>query len=294
MLIVNLPRASSLYGSTSNLSSGRAFRGSNPNLASHPGSAHSFNISTYFPPPWFQNLHTQVWWGRVPPPRSRAWSRVGRDRGRKLQGVRWRWRSIGIMGMKKGVIGTSAMEHTWRWGSWRLWIGSRMRTLLPQVDLSPDSKGKPALKRTAGDSHLSTALDPHFRCSVSFSNQQITQLNSRRNWRKTKREAQRSGASMLTSLMMVVMVIVIMVVMVVITAMVVSYFLHALSMFSPCVICIRWGGCVQSWKTPRGWSTLLGIWFKLSSQHLLLPQSPSYNHHHYIYIIILIIIIIII
>ena len=34
---VNLPRASSLYGSTSNLSSSRAFRGSNPNLASHPG-----------------------------------------------------------------------------------------------------------------------------------------------------------------------------------------------------------------------------------------------------------------
>ena len=46
MFSVNLPRASSLYGSTSNLSSTRAFRGSNPNLASQPGTTHLNTFSS--------------------------------------------------------------------------------------------------------------------------------------------------------------------------------------------------------------------------------------------------------
>ena len=65
------------------------------------------------------------------------------EMGIMAMGIMW----MGIMEMR--IMGMRIMEM----GIMAMGKRSRMRIILPQVDLSPESRGKPALKRTTGDFH---------------------------------------------------------------------------------------------------------------------------------------------
>ena len=174
MFSVNLPRASSLYGSTSNLSSTRAFRGSNPNLASQPGTTHLNTFSSAMT--GFQNAsksNQKTISGMVRSSSSSSFTSLEQSRQRQRQDtarsqvkmgskgmIGMGGKGMGIMESEKGVMGMSTMELGDGNHEDRGCKGEPNENFLSQIDLSPESRGKPALKRTTGDFHSS------LRCNV--------------------------------------------------------------------------------------------------------------------------------